>query len=130
MRTAVAMLLGTLANGAGAAEHYFDYATVSAAEPIYESVEVPHRREVCEPVRDVAPPGDVRRSNRRVSIGEAIEADDERRRPRCRTVETTRLEKKITGWRVTYRYGGRTWVERFRHKPGERIRVRVDLDID
>jgi uncharacterized protein YcfJ len=45
----------------------------------------------------------------------------------CRTEHDYHVEERIDGYRVEYRYQGRTYVTRMGHDPGERIRVRVDV---
>lgn len=46
-------------------------------------------------------------------------------RERCRTVRNYRHEERVDGYRVTYRYGGRTHVTYTDYDPGDRIRVDV-----
>lgn len=46
----------------------------------------------------------------------------------CRTVNEYSEEERIEGYRVKYRYRGRTYVTRTDHDPGKRIRVRVAVD--
>ncbi len=46
---------------------------------------------------------------------------------RCRIVEEFHEEERISGYRVTYRYRGKTFVTETDRKPGPRIRVRVAL---
>ena len=43
----------------------------------------------------------------------------------CRTHDRRRTEQRVTGYLVTYRYGGETYRTRMDHRPGETIRVRV-----
>lgn len=44
---------------------------------------------------------------------------------RCRVVEQTRREERLTGYDVTYEYGGTTYRTRMRRDPGDSVRVRV-----
>ncbi len=44
---------------------------------------------------------------------------------RCRVVDEYYEEERIEGYRVTYRYKGKTFVRRMDHDPGRRIRIRV-----
>ena len=44
---------------------------------------------------------------------------------RCRVRKVYDEEERLDGYRVTYRYRGRTFVARMPHEPGRRIRVRV-----
>ncbi len=46
---------------------------------------------------------------------------------RCRTDYDYHEEERVDGYRVEYRYQGRTYVTRMGHDPGERIRVHVDV---
>ena len=46
---------------------------------------------------------------------------------RCETRYTNTVEERIDGYRVTYVYNGRRGVTQMQHKPGDRIRVRVDV---
>ncbi len=45
----------------------------------------------------------------------------------CRVVDDYREEDRIDGYRVTYRYKGAEYVTQTDHDPGDRIRVRVDV---
>ena len=47
------------------------------------------------------------------------------RRQTCAVVETTRPARRVTGYRVTYRYAGETYRTRMATHPGDTIRVRV-----
>ena len=44
---------------------------------------------------------------------------------RCRVIEETRREERLTGYDVTYEYGGTTYSTRMQRDPGDRVRVRV-----
>lgn len=44
---------------------------------------------------------------------------------RCHVVEETRREERLTGYDVTYEYGGTTYRTRMRRDPGDSVRVRV-----
>ena len=44
---------------------------------------------------------------------------------RCRVVDETRREERLTGYDVTYEYGGTTYRTRMQRDPGDRVRVRV-----
>ena len=43
----------------------------------------------------------------------------------CEVVDRTRVEQRVTGYMVTYRYAGETYRARMARRPGESIRVRV-----
>jgi uncharacterized protein YcfJ len=47
---------------------------------------------------------------------------------RCRTVNRYERGQQLVGYRVDYRYEGRTFTTRTRGYPGRFIRVRVDVD--
>lgn len=47
---------------------------------------------------------------------------------RCETEHLVREEERIDGYRVTYKYKGRRFVTRSPVDPGERIRVRVQVE--
>ena len=124
----VLFLFAVLVPAAYASDRHFDYARVVDAEPIIVSERVPVRKQVCARPSDVSPPGDARRERPRASIGELIRADSRQRRPACRNVTNYENREKTVGWRVTYRYGGTEYVQRMKDKPGDRIRVRVDMN--
>jgi len=44
---------------------------------------------------------------------------------RCRVVDEYHEEERVEGYRVTYRYKGKTFVRRMDHDPGRRLRIRV-----
>ncbi len=44
---------------------------------------------------------------------------------RCRVIDEYHEEERVEGYRVTYRYKGKTFVRRMDHDPGRRIRIRV-----
>ena len=44
---------------------------------------------------------------------------------RCRVVEQARREERLTGYDVTYDYGGTTYRTRMQRDPGDQVRVRV-----
>jgi uncharacterized protein YcfJ len=45
----------------------------------------------------------------------------------CRVVDDYREEERVEGYRVTYRYNGAEYVTRTAHDPGNKIRVRVEV---
>ena len=47
---------------------------------------------------------------------------------RCRTVNRLEPRQQVVGYRVHYRYEGKTFITRTRGYPGKFIRVRVDVD--
>lgn len=46
----------------------------------------------------------------------------------CRTVNDYYTEERVDGYRVTYLYHGETFTRDLPYDPGERMRVRVDVD--
>jgi uncharacterized protein YcfJ len=47
--------------------------------------------------------------------------------PGCRTVQVERIERRITGYDVEYRYMGETYMSRLPYDPGSRVRLRVSI---
>ncbi|MBT8444259.1 MAG: glycine zipper 2TM domain-containing protein [Gammaproteobacteria bacterium] len=47
---------------------------------------------------------------------------------RCEVEQVTHQEERIDGYRVSYRFRGRDYVTRMNTDPGDRIRVRVEVD--
>ena len=109
-----------------AGDSRFDYALVIDAVPITVSESVPVRRQVSAKSSNMPGPGDARRDRPDASIGDLIRVDSRQRRPECRNVTRYETRTKTVGWRVTYRYAGRVYVQRMKQRPGERVRVRVD----
>ncbi len=56
---------------------------------------------------------------RRVDVAEPIE--------RCAVRYENRLEERIDGYQVVYRYHGQTYSTRMPYDPGKKIKVRVDI---
>lgn len=46
---------------------------------------------------------------------------------RCRTVESSYSEERVVGYRVVYRYNGRTYETELPDDPGSSLRVQVDV---
>lgn len=102
-----------------------DYATVLNVEPVIETSYEPATRTVCDERTEIA----VEVVPLASTIGEDI-----RRQMRfsgeqnvCRTVTERRKHQRVSGYRVTYRYDGRTSTVRYPYDPGERIAVDVGL---
>lgn len=121
------------------AEVYYEYVPVLEVTPIIESRRVPVRERVCgyeEPDRRLsrAVSGDVRQGRPLLSISEAAREDRQlwaeltASRKRCRTIERHTQRQEVAGYRVEYVYGSERLVTRMDHDPGERVRVRVELD--
>ena len=108
--------------------HAFDYqdsAQVIKVEPIIETRNEPVTRRVC------TEPDDAAREFNEVAatIGEDIryQARQWKQQFRCRPVVEQRASEHITGYRVTYRYGGEIETTRLSYDPGERMPVKVSL---
>ena len=131
------LLAGTAASAQ--AEVYYESVPVLDVTPIIVSKRVPVRERICEH-RETdrrlaqAATGDLRRGRPVLSISEA--AREDRRlwaeltasEEHCRTTERYTQHREIAGYRVEYAYGSERLVTRMDHDPGERIRVRVELD--
>lgn len=50
-----------------------------------------------------------------------------RTRQVCSVVHERHEEQRLTGYRVTYRYGGETYTTEMDHDPGDSLRVRVSV---
>ncbi len=127
LRTATGLLAwGALALAEGADTQGFrDYAPVLNVEPILETSYEPVTRETCAAERDAAP-----RSHPVAStIGEDIRRQIRlsRARNKCLRVTDLKEQVRITGYWVTYRYGGRTSRTRLSYDPGQRMPVDVNL---
>ena len=108
--------------------HAFDYqdsAQVIKVEPIIETRNEPVTRRVC------TEPDDASREFNEVAatIGEDIryQARQWKQQFRCRPVVEQRARERITGYRVTYRYGGEIETTRLSYDPGDRMPVKVSL---
>ena len=102
-----------------------DYAPVLNVEPIRETFYEPVMREACAVEQEVAP----RSYPVAATIGEDIRRQIRLSRPRerCYTVTETQEQVRVTGYWVTYRYGGRTSRTRLSYDPGRRMPVDVNL---
>ena len=49
------------------------------------------------------------------------------RRQVCEVVDETTYRREVTGYLVTYEYGGQTYQARMRRRPGDHVRVRVTV---
>ena len=117
----LAWAMGGLAN----AVDYQAYAPVVSVEPVIETRYEPVSRQVC-----TEPDAAAREfSEVAATIGEDIRRQARlwQQQQRCRTVTEQRAREDITGYRVTYKYGGRTDTTRLSYDPGERMPVNVNL---
>ena len=119
------LLLALTMSGFTHAVEYQAFAPVLNVEPVMETRYEPVTRRVC------TEPDDTAREFNEVAatIGEDIryQARLWQQQHRCRTVTEQRAREHISGYRVTYRYGGETETTRLSYDPGERIPVNVSL---
>lgn len=54
--------------------------------------------------------------------------DYETTQTRCQEVSSVREQRRIVGYDVEYRYRGEVYSSRLNYDPGERLRVRVDVE--
>jgi len=119
------LLLAWAMGGLVHAVDYQAYAPVVSVEPVIETRYEPVSRQVC-----TEPDAAAREFN---EVAATIGADIRRQarlwqqQQRCRTVTEQRAREDITGYRVTYKYGGRTDTTRLSYDPGERMPVNVNL---
>ena len=127
VRTATGLLAwGALALAEGADRQGFrDYAPVLNVEPIRETYYEPVTRETCTAEREPAPGSYPVAS----TIGEDIRRQIRLSRARddCHWITETQQQVRITGYWVTYSYGGRTSRTRLSYDPGQRMPVDVNL---
>jgi len=112
-------------SGFANAVDYQATAQVLKVEPIIETRNEPVTRRVC------TEPDDTAREFNEVAatIGEDIrhQARQWKQHFRCRPVVEQHAREHITGYRVTYRYGGEIETTRLSYDPGERMPVKVSL---
>ena len=128
MKTAIkiqALMLVLMTSSFANAFDYQDSAQVIKVEPIIETRYEPVTRRVC-----TEPDDSVREFNEvAATIGEDIryQARQWKQQFRCRPVVEQRARERITGYRVTYRYGGEIETTRLSYDPGDRMPVKVSL---
>ena len=119
----LACLLGA-GGSAGAGEYRVD-APVVNVKPLYETRYEAVTRQVC------SEPDPARREFPELAstIGEDIRRQQQlwQERRTCRHVTEHLPRKRLTAYRVTYRYRGHTATTRLDHDPGASIPVRVSL---
>ena len=101
------------------------FAPVLHVEPITETRYEPVTRRVC-----TEPDESAREFNGvAATIGKDIRRQARlwQQQRRCSNVTEQRASEHITGYRVTYRYGGETQTTRLSYDPGERMPVNVSL---
>lgn len=154
--TVVMIAMPVWAAGYGSDRHRvnYDYARVVDAQPIVEYVRVPSSERICRDNRyrhrhDPKTPtvvgaiiggvignqfgggrGKTAATVAGAALGGAIARDATKHhssRRYCETETSWYEEERIVGWDVTYRYQGETYYTRMNRDPGDRIRVRVDV---
>ena len=121
------LVLGVALGSGGyvGAGEYRVYAPVVNVEPIHETRFEAVTRQVC------TGPDASRRdfTNVASTIGEDIRRQTRlwQQQRSCRTITEQLPRKRVTAYRVTYRYRGHTATTRLDHDPGEHIPVRVSL---
>jgi len=119
------LLLAWAMGGVANAVDYQAYAPVVNVEPVIETRYEPVSRRVC------TEPDAAKREFNEVAatIGEDIRSQARlwQQQKRCKTVTEQHAREDITGYRVTYKYGGRTDTTRLSYDPGERMPVNVNL---
>ena len=128
MKTEIQLLILFLAcclsNAANAVE-YQAFAPVLNVKPIIETRYEPVTRRVC-----TEPDNSAREFNEvAATIGEDIRSQVRlwQQQTRCRNVTEQHAREHISGYRVTYRYGGETETIRMSYDPGEQMPVNVSL---
>ena len=119
------LLLAWMMCGLANAIEFQAFAPVLHVEPITETRYEPVTRRVC-----TEPDESAREFNKvAATIGKDIRRQTRRwqQQRRCSNVTEQRASEHITGYRVTYRYGGETQTTRLSYDPGERMPVNVSL---
>lgn len=99
-----------------------DQARVIRVEPVTRRVPVLLNRRVCGPAMEREPVA--------ASIGEDIRRQRQRwERGRCRPLQETVYRDRIDGYRVTYRYAGRTVTTTLDHDPGSELSLEVGIGV-
>ena len=119
------LLLAWAVSGRVYAIEFQAFAPVLSVEPVMETRYKPVTRRVCtEPDESAREFSEVA-----ASIGDDIRRQARlwQQQHRCRNVKEQRASKHISGYQVTYRYGGETQTTRLSYDPGERMPVNVSL---
>lgn len=119
------MLFTCGTSGFANAAEYRTFVPVLNAEPIIETGYEPVTRRVC-----TGPDRSARQYNEvAATIGEDIRVQTRlwQQQRLCRNVTEQRAREHISGYRVTYRYGGQAETIRMSYDPGKRMPVNVSL---
>jgi uncharacterized protein YcfJ len=103
------------------AADYFDYADVTAVEPLVETAGSTPLAAICRGDTAIAVADEGRGV---VGLVEAIREDLDM--ASCEAGLT--LAERVVGYRVTYRYGGSEYVNVLNEDPGPKLRVQVRLE--
>ena len=136
-------LLLTATAPAASRQVYHDYARVLNVSPIMETIQVPVRREDCQPPTPIrhqrethAPTvGDVQPDHSGRTLADAIRLERSHQlslataqtEPHCRWIEEFATRERIVAYRVRFRYGRDIFVRRLNHDPGDRLHIRVEV---
>ena len=119
------LLFAWMISGVAYAVEYQAFAPVLKVEPVIETRYEPVTRRVC-----TEPDNSAREFNEvAATIGEDIRSQVRlwQQQTRCRNVTEQHAREHISGYRVTYRYGGETETIRMSYDPGEQMPVNVSL---
>ena len=139
----VSSLLLTATVAAANRQAYHDYARVLNVSPIMETIQVPVRREDCQPPTPIryqrethAPTvGDVQPDHSGRTLADAIRLERSHQlslattqtERHCRWIEEFETRERIVAYRVRFRYGRDIFVRRLNHDPGDRLHIRVEV---
>lgn len=117
-------LLAVSLGAAATAADFSDLAEVVAVDPIVDRVYEPVRQRRCGPPEPppLLPPAR--------NLAQDILRQQSLVQPpvSCRWVEEETLVRRVSGYRVTYRYDGREYLRSMQEPPGEFLPVRVALE--
>ena len=125
-RTVPALALVCLCGVADmAAAAFRGYATVLDVEPIVETWYEPVTRTVC------ADPDATAREFTELATTIGADIRDQLRRwqarQSCKAVTESQPRERVTAYRVTYRFRGRTATTQLSYRPGDRLPVNINL---
>ena len=134
---ALPVWLAAMAFSAGAiADTYYDHATVLSATPVTRTVYENVAEEVCRTHRvpQSTSTADKGSSGQGGSLADIIRQELASAAPltprECRIESVRKPRTETVAYRVRYRYGNATYTRTMEKKPGERIRVRVELALN
>ena len=130
--SAMITLISCLAAASTIAEEtHYDYADVLWVRAMTGQVAVPVMETRCEPAREdtAGSSGALRDRYPGLGLADVIRQEQRHmpRAPRCSDFRRTRYENEIVGYRVAYRYAGTDYERTLDYDPGNRLRVRVEV---